>query len=73
MRGVKGSLDIVFLDRDFAVVAITKDVIPETGTATAPPGTAHAAEIKAGGADHYGLTSESVWVELTNAVLNKEF
>lgn len=69
MRGVKNALDIIFLDRDLGVVSIVPGVVPETGTATAPPGTAYAAEVMAGGAEHYGLRSGKVWLGLSNQVL----
>jgi len=69
MRGVKGALDIIFLDRDLGVVGIVPGVIPEAGTATAPPGTTYAAEVMVGGADHYGLKVGKVWIGLSNQVL----
>ena len=71
MRGVEGALDIIFLDKEFGVITINRDVIPETGGASAPPSTAYAVEVKAGGADYYGLVRGEVWVDLTNQVLNE--
>ena len=70
MRGVKNPLDFVFLDKSFAIVDMIKTVVPQTGTTTSPPGTAYAVELAAGGIDHYQLQRGTIWVELTNEVLN---
>lgn len=72
MRGVAGSLDFVWLDKEFTVVGVTKAVVPETGTATALPGTSYAVEVAAGGADHYAVEKGRPWVALANHVLNPD-
>ena len=70
MRGVKGALDFVFLDKEFGVISVLRSVVPETGSATTPPNACYVVEMKAGGVDHYELNEGTPWVALTNYVLN---
>lgn len=46
-RNVREPFDIAFLDKTYSVLK-KETVTPEAGTATAPPGTAHVIEARAG-------------------------